>query len=85
MNKSDKKMKCHGRCLMMKKMKEEEQKEQQCPGFKSELKTVVLFSKSFFSAINIPARVEIPTLSHLIYTSGKSVDRSLDIFHPPQA
>ena len=77
-------MKCHGRCMMMKKMKEEEKKEQQCPGFKSDLKTVVLFSKSFFSIINIPERVEIPTISHLIYTTGKSVDRSFDIFHPPQ-
>jgi len=84
-NRSDKKMKCHGKCMMMKKMREEEQKEQQCPGFKSELKALVLFSTSFYTAFNQPVRVEIPNLNRTIYTTGKSVDRSLEIFHPPKA
>ncbi len=79
-------MKCHGKCQMMKKMQEEEKKEQQCPaGSKSEFNSSVLFSKSFYTAINHPVRIEISSLNQLIYTTGKSVDRSLDIFHPPQA
>jgi len=84
-NKNKAKMKCHGKCQMMMKMQEEEKKEQQCPaGCKTELKTAVLFSKSFFSAINHPLRIETSNPNQLIYTTGKSVDRSLDIFHPPQ-
>jgi len=77
-------MKCHGMCQMMKKLQEEEKKEQQCPGCKAELKAEVLFSKSFSIIINHPVRVEILNLNHLIYTTGKSVDRTSDIFHPPQ-
>lgn len=78
-------MKCHGRCQMMLKLQEEEKKEQQCPGNKTELKAEVLSSKSFFATVHHPVQVEILNLNFLICTPGKSIDRSLDIFHPPQA
>jgi hypothetical protein len=84
-NKARPKMKCHGRCQMILKLQEEEKKEQQCPGNKVELKAEVLSSKSFFATVHRPVQVEILTLNFLIYTPGKSIDRSLDIFHPPQA
>lgn len=69
---------------MMKKLKEEEQKEEQNPGSKTENKIDVLSTNTFFAIIIQPAPTEIPVLTMLVYTTGKSVDRSLDIFHPPQ-
>lgn len=83
-NKNDKKKNCHGKCQMMKKLKEEEQKEEQNPGSKTENKIDVLSTNTFFAIIIQPAPTEIPVLTMLVYTTGKSIDRSLDIFHPPQ-
>lgn len=82
-NKAKPKLHCNGKCQMMKKMQEEEKKEQQNNEQKTANKMQVLSSRSFFSSLIIP-----------LITSGKPtafdpisipVDRSLAVFHPPQA
>jgi hypothetical protein len=77
-------LRCKGNCVLMKKMQEEEKKEQNQPAPKTEINTIVLSSRTFFTAnISVissvirPARAEQP--------SGKPVDRSAFIFHPPCA
>ena len=81
-NKSRPQMHCKGKCQMMKKLREEEKKEQESPGNKAELKIEVLSSKSFFTHITINK-----TLTHSCYTSHyltaiPKVSPS-PVFHPP--
>ena len=85
-NKARPQMHCNGKCQMMKKLQGEEKKDQENPERKSENKNeVVLFSKSFF-AINLTVHIIITKAVKLLPASdGNSIDRSLDIFHPPQA
>ncbi len=77
-------MHCNGQCQAMKKIQEEEKKEQQNSEKKSEIKIQVLSSKSFFATI--PSGITlISKIKNLFSASNAdSIDRSLDIFHPPQ-
>ncbi len=71
---------------MMKKLQQEEKKDQENPERKAENKNeIVLSTKSFFATV--PAQYSINSKSKklLPYSKGKSIDRSFDIFHPPQA
>lgn len=79
------KLNCKGNCVLMKKLKQEEKKEQNAPiTIKLETTSVVVSSKSFFATVESP--VEIITASSPFATnSGKPVDRTGDIFHPPSA
>ena len=82
-NKAKPKMHCNGKCQMMKKLKEQEKKEEQVPERKAELKIDVLSSKSFFTTLSVPVTVE-----HIVF--GDLPDRSLVemprfILHPPGA
>jgi len=84
-NKARPKMHCNGKCQMMKKLQEEEKKDQENPERKSENKNeVILSTKSFFATV--PTRFLINSkLKKLLPTSdGYATDRSLDVFHPPQ-
>lgn len=76
-------LKCNGNCVLMKKMKQEEKQEQNTPGpVKIELASVVLSSRSFFATAD--HLVLSPVVSYaLAGNSGKPVDRSAAIFHPP--
>jgi len=82
-NKAKPKLQCKGKCQVMKKMQEEEQKEQQNSGRKADVKVQVLSSKSFFCNIQ-----PISIIAH----QAESVERnyplndiSYSFFHPPQA
>lgn len=81
-NKAKPKMHCNGKCQMMKKLQQEEKKDQQDPDRKGENKLNVLSSKSFFTTVpfykNYFVKKEYPTL-----TSPKETKRSFEIFHPP--
>ncbi len=82
-NKSNLKMKCHGRCQMMKKLQEEEKKEQDQEK-NTDTKTEPLSSRSFFATVHMPEVTDkiISLLS--FYTTGKAVRRATEIFHPPK-
>ena len=75
-------LKCNGNCVLMKKMKQEEKKEQDAPPVKLEIASIVLSSRSFFATAEAP--VFISSTSYIIAgNSGKPVDRADAIFHPP--
>ena len=79
-------MRCNGKCQMMKKLQQEKKKDQENPERKAENKNeIILSTKSFFATV--PAKHLIFNKSKQLLPSsgGKSIDRSFDIFHPPQA
>jgi len=82
-NKARPKMHCNGKCQLMKKMQQEEKKDQQYPERKTEGKAEVLSSKSFFASLVIPVLI----LKELFVNpqTDRPVDRTLSVFHPPQA
>ncbi len=69
---------------MMKKLQQEEKKDQENPERKSENKTEIILSAKSFSSV--PAQYLILSKSKKLLPSsdGKSIDRSFDIFHPPK-
>lgn len=84
-NKARPKMHCNGKCQMMKKLKQEEKKDQENPERKSENKNeVLLSSKSFFASLVLPVLQLNPEIKYPGQSNSISIDRSLDIFHPPQ-
>jgi hypothetical protein len=82
-NKSHPEMHCDGKCQLMKKIQEQERKEQgQAPKMKMASKLEVLSSKSFFlSSLEIPVQNKKNNFSDLVI--GTPVDKSSSIFHPP--
>ncbi len=74
---------CKGNCLLMKKFRQEEQKEQEAPGtLKLETPSIVLSSKCFFATIQA-AVIDKRNLYFTKTSSGKPVDQPADFFHPP--
>jgi hypothetical protein len=77
------KLNCKGNCVLMKKLREEEKKEQNTPAnLKLEITSIILSSKSFFAITETPVFV-LTTSSRSAENSGKPIDRTVDIFHPP--
>jgi hypothetical protein len=81
-NKNKPKLKCNGSCQMMKKLKQEEKKDQQNPERKITYKIITISSRSFFATV----QVFLYHFNIAYFTAGtsNSIDRSCDIFHPPQ-
>lgn len=82
-NKAKPKIHCNGKCQVMKKLQEEEKKGQQNNEQKTVSKVQVLSSRSFFSLLIIPAGT--PRKLTAFDPMSFPVDRSLAVFHPPQA
>lgn len=83
-NKDKPKLHCNGKCQLMKKIKQQEKKEQQQdPLRKISYKNIVISSRSFFATILVMGFNSKITYSLLNITN--TVDRSSGIFHPPQA
>lgn len=82
-NRDRPKLKCGGNCVLMKKLKEKESTEQDSSGSsRIEFSLQVLSSKSFFATIEaLQPDSSVPYCSRA--KSGKPVDNSLGIFHPP--
>lgn len=82
-NKAKPKMHCNGKCQMMKKLNQEENKDSQSPERKNEVKTDLLFFAQIKSQFAYP----------LIYNKTKfalvhcklTQDISAEHFHPPSA
>jgi hypothetical protein len=82
-NKARPKMHCNGKCQMMKKLQEEEKKDQENQERKSENKNEVgLSSKSFFYTVP-NYNTEFVKTMYPFLQSPKETDRSFEVFHPP--
>lgn len=74
---------CDGHCLLAKKLKAAEKKEQRNPESKGENKQEVVSSRSFYPVL-ISKAIE-PVTPHISFNNGKPVDFAEDFFHPPGA
>ena len=81
-NKAEPILQCNGKCQMVKKMREQEKKEQQSPERKINNKHEVMSSKSFFAA---SALYQIDNSQSLYSYLKISISPGVlsDIFHPP--
>ena len=85
-NKSRPKMHCNGKCQMMKKLHQEEKKDQENQERKLENKNeIILSAKSFFATIPSICFIANKSKKALPSSDGKTIDRSFGIFHPPKA
>ena len=82
-NKAKPQLHCNGKCQMMKKLKQEDKKDQQNPERRSSTKDEVISSKSFFASID--ARVLIASSVFDGFSAGKPVKIAATFFHPPGA
>jgi len=83
-NKARPQMHCNGQCQLMKKIKQEQKKDEQNPQRMLENRTEVLsFTCDFTTGVRI--NYYIIDLAKTTYLPGNPVHRSFDIFHPPQA
>lgn len=73
---------CDGKCQLMKKIKEQEEKEQQQAPELKIAKTQVFSSSSSFPCF-IPKPVSTKRSFYEIIKSGAPVDRPAALFHPP--
>jgi hypothetical protein len=75
-------LKCKGKCQMMKKIQEEEEKNQQNPERKLENKSeVVLSSKSFYPVFTSTS--SIVHTPYFIFDDKEEIKRPRSVFHPP--
>ncbi len=81
-NKARPKLHCNGKCQMMKKLKQDEQKEQQAPDSKSSAKSETLSSRSFYQQQIFAVEPLIQEFSRTT-AIGKPMDRAIPVFHPP--
>jgi hypothetical protein len=81
-NKAKPKMHCNGKCQMMKKLKEEEKKDQQNPERKSENKNeFVLSSRSFYPALEFG--ISLHKISFPSIVAGKTIKMPRSLLRPP--
>jgi hypothetical protein len=83
-NKARPRMHCNGKCQFMKKILEQERKEQQSPELKLGGKSEVPSSKTWYTTYTPLHFVDI---HHYFsrYSIGSPVDRPASFFHPPAA
>lgn len=73
---------CNGQCQLMKKLKQEEKKDQTNPNRKQENNSEVYPFKSFIEYnLNRPVKRVAIFFHHIIL---KPVDKAIPIYHPPQ-
>ncbi len=82
-NKAKPQLHCNGKCQMLKKLKQEQKKDQQNPERRNSGKEEVLSSRSFFATVTdyIPAGAAHRTIE----TASPLCDRPSSVFHPPGA
>jgi hypothetical protein len=84
-NKAFPSMHCNGKCQMMKKILQEEKKDQENTERRENLKNEVLFAKSFFASLSSPDFESISRTKNTFASNILTIERCFDIFHPPQA
>ena len=76
---------CNGNCVLMKKLKQQEKEQPNVPTvLKTELPAILVSSKSFFPTIDNTTSFVLRSYLPLS-NSGKPVDRTFAVFHPPSA
>lgn len=84
-NKARPKMHCNGKCQMMKKLQQEEKKDQENPERKSENKNeIVLSTKSFFATISRAYKQRIAKKLYPQIADNYAYNPAYSIFHPPK-
>lgn len=82
-NKAKPKMNCKGKCQMMKKLQEEEKKEQEIPHARPDTKTEVFSADNFAYEIKTPSVLIHNTFNEML-TQQTLASFQPSIFHPPQ-
>lgn len=82
-NKAKPKMNCKGKCQMMKKLQEEEKKDQQLPDRNPDTKTEIFCKDNFAFHIESPS-VLISSFNFSIEKNAALTSMPYSIFHPPQ-
>jgi hypothetical protein len=82
-NKAKPKMRCNGKCQMMKKLQEEEKKDQENPERKNENK-IVLSTKSFFATISRSYKPRIAKKLYPQIANNYAYRPAYSVFHPPK-
>ena len=82
-NKTKPMLHCNGRCQMMKKLKQEENKDKQNPERRNENKNEVISSKSFFASVQ--QAFSTNSFDYIILHNKSVQDMPADFFHPPGA
>ncbi|MBS1592378.1 MAG: hypothetical protein JST07_09770 [Bacteroidetes bacterium] len=82
-NKTKPAMHCNGKCQLMKKLKQEENKDKQNPERRGDNKDEVLSSKSFFATVGYYS-IKL-THSFCLRNNNFTNDIPSDFFHPPAA
>ena len=72
---------CNGKCQMMKKLKEEEKKDQQIPERKLDNKTEVVYFKSCYPSLF--SFHSATSIFHLAANTGKEIKRPRSLLRPP--
>lgn len=80
-NKAKPKLHCNGKCQMMKKLKDEEKKQQDQSGRKAEVKDEVLSSKSFFTSIQ--ETIISCNKNYGLSSDDIPANEGTGMFHPP--
>jgi len=84
-NKSRPRLQCNGKCQLMKRILEQEKKDQQqTPELKLAAKVEVISSRSFYTTM-LPVAGVIIHRHYYAYNSGSPVDQPSSFFHPPNA
>lgn len=78
-------LKCKGKCVLMKKLKQEDQEERASLPFTIDFSSVVVSSKSFYPNYEYNEEQKRIGIVACPVVTGKPIDRSFAIFHPPAA
>jgi hypothetical protein len=81
-NKYRPKLNCNGQCQLMKKIQEQEKREQQAPERKLEFKAEVLSSRSSYAVLR-PVFTSPSKRDFYHSNTGTPVDQPSSVFHPP--
>lgn len=82
-NKARPKLHCNGKCQMMRKLQEEERKDEQAPERKTENEITICLASFFIIATEIPFRF-ITQSKRLHHSKWNGITYNVEIFHPPK-
>ena len=78
-------MHCNGECQMIKKLQQEDSKDQQNPERKGDDKSeIVFYIRSSFASVPVYNDTR-KLLPYAVVSTATTTDRSIGIFRPPQA
>jgi hypothetical protein len=84
-NRAKPKMQCNGKCQMMKKLQQEEKKDQENPERKAENKNeILLSSKSFFATVVRVYKIAVNKPLFPRFENDYAYSPSHSVFHPPK-